>query len=392
MMNRRLRLCVAALIATGGTAAAAIAADAPAIATPVTATPAITTAAGTAATTAATAATTAATDVAARRGRARAATYTWARVAPAKLPDGTPMSYSSKAVGIDDAGRVAGDVDVIGEDGRDLPFVGEGRSARWLDVAGLETNRWVTAVSPKGVVLGGQGGVRDSFLSWAPDGRRSFVATPESHYGPFARAINSSGTVAGVLSSVKVGTPFYGRPGALAQVPMTKFGNLDVTGISEAGQAVGTLRAPSYQHQDRYPEGILFTAAGVKSVRANDTTAIDAISPNGRYVVGRVGAGNFDQPLGRAAWLSTSRHPDTLRSASGFRPADVSDRGVVVGSWRGHAAVWQNGSLVDLNTRVRGLPARWVLTDVVAINASGALAVNAKDGSGNAVALKLTQR
>lgn len=382
MMNRRLRVSIAALIATGGTLAAAVAADASTIATAATASEG----------TAVSATSMSAADVAAHRGRARVARYAWTRVAPATMPDGSPMNYASKAVGIDDAGRVTGDVDVIGDDDRDLPFLGQGGSSRWLDVAGLQNNRWVTAVSPTGVVLGDLGGIDAFYLSWTPDGRRTTVATPESHYGPFATAINSSGTVAGVLTSVKVGLPFYGKPGAIAEVPQTKFGNLDVAGISEAGQAVGTLRAPYYQHQGRYPEGILFTAAGVKSVRANDTTAIDAISPNGHYVVGRVGAGNFNQPLGRPAWLSTSRQPDTLRSASGFRPADVSDRGVVVGSWRGHAAVWQNGSLVDLNTRVRGLPSGWVLTSAVGINSSGALAVNATDGSGNAVALKLTVR
>lgn len=51
--------------------------------------------------------------------------------------------------------------------------------------------------------------------------------------------------------------------------------------------------------------------------------------------------------------------------------------------------LWQNGRLVDLTGRARRLPAGWVLTDAVAINAAGTLAVNATDRAGRAIALKL---
>ncbi len=398
MMNRRLRLSMVALIA-GGTAAAALAVDSPALAAPAAqqTTQARTGAAATEATTSAThVATHVAAHVAARRGRGRghahAQRYAWERVAPAKLPDGSSTGYGSTAVGIDDAGRVAGNIDVPSDTGPDMPFFGKGSGSRWLDVAGIPGERWATAVSPTGVVVGDLGGSEDVYLSWSRHGSRSQVATPDSYYGPHPTAVNSSGVVAGTLGSVKLNSLFYGRPGSLREVPISKYGNFDVAGISESGTAAGTLNAPYYQTDLRYPEGVLFTAAGVQTVKANATSAVDAISPNGRHVVGRVGGTNSDLSPNTPAWLSTSRQPDRLRGAAGFRARDVSDAGLVVGTWRGHAAVWQNGSLTDLNGQVRGLPSGWVLTDAVAINKSGALAVNAKDGSGNAVALKLTVR
>ncbi len=398
MMNRRLRLSAAALIA-GGTAVATLTVDAPAIAAPVAPAVAQARATGVAqvrAGSVATQATTSATHVTTRKGRgrghAKTQRYAWERVVPATLPDGTSTWYPTAAVGIDDSGRVAGTADGSLLQGQRLPFVGGNGSARWFDVSGLSTGTSATAISPTGTVLGHTPGIAPTFLSWASNGTRRSVSTPESQYGPTAAGINSRGTVAGTLSSVKVGELFYGRPGAISRVPFSRSGNFDVTGISESGTAVATMRAPSYQTQDRYPEGVVFTASRAKTVRANDTTAIDAISPNGRYIVGRVGAGNWGEPAGDAAWLSTSRGPDRLRGAADFRPRGVTDRGVVVGSWRGHAAVWDNAKVTDLNTQVRGLPSGWVLTDAVAINKSGALAVNAKDASGTSVALKLTLR
>ncbi len=151
-----------------------------------------------------------------------------------------------------------------------------------------------TAVSPTGVVVGDLGGSEDVYLSWSRHGSRSQVATPDSYYGPHPTAVNSSGVVAGTLGSVKLNSLFYGRPGSLREVPISKYGNFDVAGISESGTAAGTLNAPYYQTALRYPEGVLFTAAGVQTVKANATSAVDAISPNGRHVVGRVVGTNSD--------------------------------------------------------------------------------------------------
>ncbi len=327
-------------------------------------------------------------------------------MAPRIQPDGAKTWYPTRAVGIDDSGRVAGNADGRQFDGENLPFVGTHSAARWLDVSGLrnavfgatgakvgevKAGAVADAISPAGEIVGDQLGIDPVFVSWPRSGPRKVVQTPDSYYGPRIGAVNSSGTVAGSLGGVKVTTLFYGRPGTIATVPSAKFGNFEATGISERGQAVGTLHRPNYMTQDRYPEGVLFTAQGTRTVKANTTTAIDAISPDGRHILGRVGPIDY-QADGSPAWLSTSRSPVRLRGADDLKPRDVSDSGVVVGVNRGHAAIWAGGRLTDLNLRTERLPRGWVLTEAVAINRRGELAVNAQDSSGASVALKLMPR
>lgn len=317
------------------------------------------------------------------------ATYTWERAAPRRLPDGSANRLPSTAAGIDDDGNVVGDADggVYW-----LAFRGSGRG-QWLDVSGLRYGADVASVSPAGHVAGHVRGNAPGFVLWSGDGSRRSVAAPESYYGARPSAVNSSGVIAGSTSGVKTGALFYGSAAAVTQVPNTREGNFTVTGISEAGLAVGTRDQPHYRNDGHYPEGVTFTAAGITPIRSdssNATTTVDAISPDGRYVVGRVG-GDPQRP-GVASWVSTSRAPVALSGAQGLRPRDVSDSGVVVGSVDGRAVTWSRGRLRDLTSLTRRLPRGWVLTDAVAVDESGDLAVNARDAQGAAVALKLSRR
>lgn len=320
-----------------------------------------------------------------------AARYTWALAAPARLPDGTTNTLSSKAVGIDRSGRVAGYVvDASGTE-KDS-FHGSGGPGAWLESADQQfaSGLHATAVAPNGIVAGGAASIEDAFAIWDRRGRVRVVSAPDSHYGPTPSALNSRGVVAGVLGGVKVSDLMYGTANASAVVPDSRGGNYRVTGISESGLAVGSRQQPHYRNDGHYPEGIVFTASGVKDVKTTKTSAVDAISPNGRYLVGRVGPDLWETDRGRMAWLSTSRSPVYLAGADGLHARAVTDAGVVAGSKNGRAVLWQNGRVADLNSRVRKLPTGWVLTDVVAINKSGALAVDATDGTGRSVSLKVS--
>lgn len=316
-------------------------------------------------------------------------TYTWQRVGPRRLPDGSANRLASTAVGIDDAGNVVG---TAANGASALTFRGSGRGA-WLDASGLRYGVDVTGVSPTGQVAGHVRGNEPGFVVWSSDGARRTVAAPDSYYGATPSAVNSSGVIAGSTSGVKTGALFYGTDAAVTQVPNNREGNFTVTGISEAGLAVGTRDQPHYRNDGHYPEGVTFTAAGITPIRSdasNATTTVDAISPNGRYVVGRVG-GDW-QRAGVVSWVSTTRAPVALPGAAGLRARDVSDSGLVVGSVGGRAATWSRGRLVDLTSATRRLPSGWVLTDAVAVNARGDLAVNARAADGSSVALELNSR
>lgn len=311
--------------------------------------------------------------------------YDWSRVAPQRLPDGS-SSTASTAVGIDDSGRVAGNA--AAADGASRPFVGGDWGARWLESG--SGGVLAAAIAPRGTVAGKTSGGPDAqVVTWSRSGRASTAQAPESRTGFLLGAVNSRGVVAGSLDFNRVTYPFYGVPGSLVQVPTKLLGSYTVSGLSETGLAAATVTAPVQPQTGTYPVGVVFTGKGVTPVRSGSTSTLDAISPDGRRLVGRVGATGRSAAGGRLAWLSTTRNPVPLSGTGGLRVAGVSDAGVLVGSAGGRAGVWRDGRLTDLNTRVRGLPRGWVLTDAVAINKSGALAVNATDGRGNTVALKL---
>ncbi len=312
--------------------------------------------------------------------------YDWSRVAPQRLPDAS-RTAGTTAVGIDDSGRVAGNA--AAADGASRPFVGGDWGARWLESGSGSV--LAAAIAPRGTVAGQTSGGPDAqVVTWSRSGQASTAQAPESRLGFLLGAVNSRGVVAGSLSFNHVTYPFYGVSGSLVQVPTKLLGSYAVSGLSETGLAAATVTAPLQPHTGTYPVGVVFTGKGVTPVRSGSTSTLDAISPDGRRLVGRVGATGGSAAGGRLAWLSTTRNPVPLSGTGGLRVAGVSDAGVLVGSAGGRAGVWRDGRLTDLNTRVRGLPRGWVLTDAVAINKSGALAVNATDGRGNTVALKLS--
>ncbi len=390
-MSQRLRRSIVTLVAAGGTAAIASAVALPAAsATPAAWPPA--TASSPVATSAETSQAGALPVTALRCAKpSHQLRYRWARVAPARLPDGSRAPRLSEASGIDDRGRVAGIV-FRGSTDTDMTawsFVGNEKSARWLDASGLGgQSALASAISPRGQAVGTASAGQGFVLSWAPNGKRTKIKTPARAWS-VPTAVNSHGVLAGMFFS-QDGAPgvFYGRPGQIKPIALPRPGYPVVTGISEDGRAVGALE----QLEDAngaYPIGIVFTQKRMRMVKSPAISKVDAISPNGRYVVGRFGAKRGQIPA-TAAWLSVTQSPRPLKNANGFTPRDVSDCGQVVGSHRGHAASWSGSRLVDLHTRlVNKLPKGWVLDDVVAVNPRGEMAVAGRDAKGGEVALKL---
>lgn len=308
--------------------------------------------------------------------------YTFTLVAPSLLPDGSGNGLASHPVGIADSGWVAGNVEP--ESGDPLPFVGNGRDGQWLDASadGSASQFRATAIGPAGRVVGGPPSPSPFFYVWGVGtSLRERVEVPGANYQVRVGAVNDSAVYAGAADSVKSSAPFYGANGRVVSVPTSLTATYDITGISQAGRAVGIAHRPSQPSTGTFPRGVVLTASGVTPVRAPRSSAVDGISPNGRYLVGRVGVPETPGgSRGTAAWLSTSANPVTLKGATNLRPRGVNDAGVVVGQRGARAVAWQSGRMVDLTRRTVNLPAGWTLTDAVAVNARGQIAVRADTG------------
>lgn len=326
-------------------------------------------------------------------------TYRAVVVAPQRLPDGSRWSGTTRttALGISNGGAVlAGTYD--SGDSRIGSFVGDSR-ARWLADAAPDTYgpARAAAISPSGRIVGSFPGPATYTASWDARGRLSKVPTSitSTYYGVRPAAVNSSGAMAGCDNSVKVGMFVYwaaGRPGAWT--PPLFEANCQVGGISEAGLAVGTATHPNLRPRRTYPAAVAFTATSIYTLKvptADTPATAAAISPNGRYIVGR--AGGTPDSLGPAAFLSKDRNPSYLRGAAGLDPKVVTDRGVVAGTRDGRAQLWRDGRLTDLTNTTAGLPRGWVVTDVAGINASGDIAATAADpATKSTYAVKLAAR
>lgn len=319
-------------------------------------------------------------------------------VAPQRLPDGSRWSGTTRttALGISNGGTVLGMA--WGDDSRLGSFTGGDSRARWLSTSAPDTlgAARATAISPTGRVVGSFPGPVQYTAAWDGRGRVSKVESGlTGSYGISPSAINSSGAMAGCENVIKVGVfVFWNSSRSAQRAPRLLDSNCRIGGISETGLAVGTADHPYFRTTRTYPAAIAFTGTSsylLKVPNADTPATAAAISPNGRYIVGR--AGGTPDALGPAAFLSKDRNPSYLRGAAGLDPKVVTDRGVVAGTRDGRAQLWRDGRLTDLTTTTAGLPRGWVVTDVAGINASGDIAATAADpATKSTYAVKLAAR
>ena len=333
-MKTRFRAAVLSLTVTGGMAAAACMNSTPAFAATVSAAPA-----GSAQR--ATAFTQRSPRAAVPQHR-REPLYTMEEVYP-PVPGTRP---DARALGIDDAGNLLVN-DLLPHNNPPLhtssfrPLVGTRKLIRELDISGLGGAE-AQAIAPNGTVVGVPAPVasasRDpasspTALIWSRKGFRTAFEPASSRPGMPA-AVNSDGIVVGTLEPRARGIEaYYGPPEDIKVLKTANFASL--AGISEDGHAAGTVR-PGYGSPKPYLTGVVFERHSLKAINANTPNVIDAISPNGRHIVGRIGVGS-DLRGGTLAWLSTTSPPKPIKGAGVMVARDVSDRGEIVGSSRGHA-------------------------------------------------------
>lgn len=326
---------------------------------------------------------------AAPRGKTRAPSYGVERVGDAFASSDGSSRFGTSALGIADSGVVLA--------GRSDGSRYLGRPTRTRDLApvGDAAPYGVHApvLSPSGTPYAGG---YQALVRWTARGvepARLVEGEESRFYSIGLGGANDAGVVTGCSSYVKVGWPFIGsfRDGVRTMTWPKDFGTCSSGGISRAGVAVITQEHPGFRtHNLVYPRAATMTTAGIRYLKApaGIGTSADAISPNGKYIVGQT---YLDESPTGVARLSATRNPAPLRGAGDMRPVAVTDTGVVVGVENGRAVSWANGRKTDL-TSVSRLPRGWVLTDVAGINPKGQIAATATVGGRESVAVRLTPR
>lgn len=296
-----------------------------------------------------------------------------------------PNDTSTRTLGIADNGDVlvaAGWQDsyvVSGTRARKLPV--PAGDAQWSRAAVIAPNGTVYGSHPQGVYRWDRRGNGGSFRK---------IANADTNYASVQEA-NSAGTVAGCSDHYRVSGVFLGsfEKDAINELGLSgPFGNCRVTGLSNAGVASVSLDPPSYRTDDTFPKPFIATSKGLQALRVptGATGSADGISPNGRYIVGRV----FDKEgAANVSWLSTGRAPVALRGTDGLTPSFVTNQGVIVGTKDGRVVTWSNGRITDVTSAAR-LGRGVTLTSVAGVNSHGQLAVTATKADGSTTAMRVT--
>jgi probable HAF family extracellular repeat protein len=210
---------------------------------------------------------------------------------------------------------------------------------------------------------------------------------------PIPHAINNAGVIAGETIYADSGnqlawvfTPGSGSAGLRVVAGETNSAALAInnSGVSTgySGSVIGA-RAFRNNGGDPIDLGMLPEAmiwASSRGLGINDANQIVGDS-----------SANFEGSITHAVMFANGQVYDlgTLPGQTDSSAADINNQGIIVGTSGGHAFVFRDGKMTDLNTlipKVNGL----VLTSAVAINDKGQIAVNGVvNGHSRAFLLKL---
>lgn len=321
----------------------------------------------------------------------------------ARIVEPAGWTTGSVATGLNDAQMVTGNA--LNEAGGEVRgFVARRGSAAWL--GGSESTR-AHDVSPNGVVVGSttQGSDQPWLhlpARWSPSGEVTPlpIAWPQDfsfYKNGSARAVNRRlETVGSLALGTRTGAALRWdrKPAAAAPIQSTGGGwNLAPTDIADTGLVVGydqaAYSAPPTGEAQRavvIEKGRVETFPRLGEARSS---AVTAISPNGRLLVGTVD--------NRPAQFFRGRTPVLEAAAGDLLPEGVSDAGTVVGAMPTPAggttaAVYARGRLSPLLPLTGGLPAGWSLRGAHAINKHGDIAATAVDPGGRPHAVLLDAR
>ena len=230
-------------------------------------------------------------------------------------------------------------------------------------------------------VSGGIGGTLHAFLY------NQGTLTPLGTLGgdsSYAAAINDSGEVVGGSTTGTSGLAPYDAflwSQATGMQDLTKLGFMGTpVGINSSGQIIAELG--SNATSDAQP--VLWSGSGDLinlPTWGGIATLATAINDGGAVVGWANTTPNTLNPIHAFLWSQTTGMQDlgTLSGYSSSFAAAINNSGVVVGyaadqqGDTGHAFIYKNGQMTDLNT-YSGIPSGWVLNTATAINDNGVVA------------------
>jgi len=295
---------------------------------------------------------------------------------------GTLGGPNATAVALNDWGQVTGsaDVDAAGtlshayrwsrQTGM-VDLSGRGRGAS----SGNDINN--RGQVTRGAVFGRAANTYQHAFLWSPQTGMVDIGTVD--WSAHGDVINDAGTVAGTTGGNSVNAFRWTRRDGMRVI--TAMGNeFDIaTDINAAGHIVGgtgiTTSLPPHAYLWTPREGLIDLGAGIP-----DRTQADKVNDTDMVILN---VRNFTDTSHGYIWTRDRGLTEIGAGAPsiGTGVADLNNRGQVVGRYADYAFVWTRAQgVVDLNTRLRGVPDGIKLTWAGAISENGIIAAGSNTG------------
>jgi probable HAF family extracellular repeat protein len=304
------------------------------------------------------------------------------------------VGQNSQAISLNQRSVVVGRIFVPAPTGHDLvmPHAARATSGTLTDllVSDQYTASSVQSINDTGLVVGDSG---NHAFSWSPSTGLLFLEAPSDPQS-FALSVNNAGTIVGNAwpqalaweQNKMVVLP--GLPGATESVAydINNLGQIVGTSTAAATHPNGVKVTRALQWQNHIPQP-LDAPSGYLGSRAS------AIN-DAAQIVGSLYVNQTDR-LGyyrshAAIWQQNGwQDLGTIAAETSSWANDINNQGQIVGSSelpasqtaepRAHAVLWQNDSLIDLNTRIVA-GGEWEITSAAAINNDGVIVGQAQRG------------
>lgn len=260
------------------------------------------------------------------------------------ITQSTPFT-PSVASAINNSGQIVGNA-----------YTASGRNAAIINGTEIAYNSKAVDISNNGIAVGSYdlGGSATHAALWRVSNLNPFNTRPVD------------------LGTLKPGNLFYGSQAAGVN------GNGIVVGWSEllVGSYESTTHAVVWENGHIKDLGVLSDWSWFAG-----SSEAKAINNHGQIVGTSTGPGNV---IAAVLWQNGEiLDLGNLGGANLSKANDINDLGQVVGTSGGHAILWADGAMLDINDLIPNLNGDWTLEEAVAINEVGQIVVNGIDQVGS---------